>query len=46
MKKSTKFVVGQKVYDPFHRPFEEGVVERVERDSNRKVTHYHVKFND
>lgn len=42
MKNSTKFVVGQKVYDPFHRPFEEGVVEQISTFSKE----YHVKFND
>lgn len=42
MKNSAKFVVGQKVYDPFHRPFEEGVVEQISTFSKE----YHVKFND
>lgn len=42
MKNSTKFVVGQKVYDPYRRPFEEGVVEYVSTFSKE----YHVKFND
>ena len=46
MKKSEKFVVGQKVYDPFDYPFEEGVVKDIERLSCGLVYSYLVEFND